>query len=314
MTRASSRGGQISVLAAIAASLVMACSSSGESTSMDSDEAFTATDAGGGPSDAAADADGDADARPDADAAPKQCCVCQYWDVKNPSCGASTTATACGTNPDCRWTAAGVCQNRHERDCDTWMKQQVAAGKCDAVAILPSNGPPNPGGNPTGGLQGCTSFSYDYEGHSNTHRCENYTATAGVCITAFPGCSNFSFTNNGCATFSNLGAALQQAQAIQALLGGSQCATISANQCYSSESCNTQYEYTVTPTGTCGKPLSPCIDGGLCHKQDQTAVCTTPAGPATERCCCDGAGKNCTFRKDALVCPVAAVEADASAK
>ena len=82
-------------------------------------------------------------------------------------------------------------------------------------------------------------------------------------------------------------------------------ATISANQCYGNtgHTCTTQYTYSVTATGLCGAPTDPCNDGGICHAQDQTAVCKVDGGSATQRCCCDATGKNCTFRRDAVACP-----------
>ena len=237
----------------------------------------------------------------------KSCCVCQYWDVKNPTCAASNKdEKTCIGVKDCVWHAdTKTCTNSSEDECDVWLKKQSDAGQCDAQA---KGAIPNQGdyGDPTLGLKDCTKFAYHYAGHSNANRCNSYFALAKVCVAQYPECSDFSFSNDGCSSFGDKTNARTQAEALQKQMGGAKCITISANQCTASASCSSQWTFTLTPTGATGCPSSPCNDGGLCWGHDEVATCVTASGKgwASQRCCCEGANNTqCKWNLNKFSCP-----------
>jgi len=242
-----------------------------------------------------------------ADAKAKACCVCQYWDVKNPTCAASNKdEKTCTAVKDCVWHAdTKTCTNGNEDECDVWLKRQSDAGQCDGQA---KGGIPNQGsyGDPTLGLEDCTKFAYHYAGHSNASRCDSYFALAKVCVDQYPECSDFSFSNDGCSTFGDKANARTQAEALQKQMGGAKCVTISANQCTANASCSSQWTFTLSPTGSTGCPTSSCNDGGLCRGHEEVATCVTASGQgwASQRCCCEGADNaKCKWNVNKFSCP-----------
>jgi hypothetical protein len=223
----------------------------------------------------------------------KNCCVCQYWDV--PACNGKTTDADCtAASPDCLWTD-GTCKPRHLKDCENWAAQQAQKDFCDAVAIVPL------GGDPTGGLKGCTRFRYQYEGHGQT--CQDLANRVLVCINREPACSDFQFDDDGCMTFANIADARGEMERIVRALGGSQCVSVSADQCSASTICQSRYIFTITTNGICNKP-GPCNAGGFCYTQGETALCSTDNGITSKICCCTDPANNtgCTWKVGTRSC------------
>ena len=90
---------------------------------------------------------------------------------------------------------------------------------------------------------------------------------------------------------------LHPVQSAMVELGGSQCVTISANQCTASNVCQNRFIFTIKSNGYC-MSAGPCNEGGFCHKHDEKALCSTGKGLTIQRCCCKNA--------DAGACAVAA--------
>ncbi len=250
--------------------------------------------------------------------AEKSCCLC-HWD-DGTDCASLPDEQSCVAKSDCEWnsagwfTAAGTCGSQFKRQCDEWLSAQP---DCDEARSLPVMSDPGPW---HGGMAGCTTFWYDYEGHSSPGRCAQFFSIIQVCMSnQAPTCQGF-FSNTGCQTFDSIADAMDLADVLVAYLGGEQCATITANQCSSWRSdpvgtCSTGFQITVTPNGACGKPAIACAWGQRCRGEarGESALCGTGAGVGRQTCCCAGDGSDgapataddagCTW-ENVVRCPV----------
>jgi hypothetical protein len=239
-------------------------------------------------------------------ASTENCCMCTYQHV--PAC-AGLNREQCGKNSDCTWPGDGPCVGYFENQCKEWKAQQDAAGWCTRKVVVAE--PPTGNEFPKGV---CKAFRIKRYGHSSfPSGCQKIQNMVRVCVNAQPTCSEFDVDYDGCSTFEDLAGAAGYMKKIVPTLGGSQCVKVSANQCMSSRSCQTRFNYTITSNGTCSERPGPCKIGEFCYggisktcwpegDHGKVAMCSTETGIKAQTCCCEtvdanGVRKDCKFKE-----------------
>lgn len=228
--------------------------------------------------------------------ATKKCFICKYQEHSD--CFSATTEQSCKD-----MVPAGVYNNQHE--C-SWAKDESDNFTCmsmfelsclDKKRAYPDNyfdwsdiSPIISGTIPP---KDCTSIQESTEEHSGPTNCEPYLSKVNACIQGLPEGATGSFIHNGCSTFKDQEAVKFYIENNIVPNVPKGCTySVSGNQTYSSDSCQTKMTITFTCQGITGITYDACHKTGkiysdnICLKNDAVVSCTASDGSVQKEICC----------------------------
>jgi hypothetical protein len=229
--------------------------------------------------------------------ATKKCFICKYQEHSD--CFSATTEQSCKD-----MVPSGVYNNQHE--C-SWAKNENGDMACmsmfelsclDKKRAYPDNyfdwsdiSPISSG--KTIPPKDCTSIQESTEEHSGPANCENYLSGVNACIQGLPEGATGSFIHNGCSTFKNKDDVMFYIENNIVPNVPKGCTySVSGNQTYSSDNCQTKMTITFTCQGITGVKYDACHKTGkiysdnICLKNDAVVSCAATDGSVQKEICC----------------------------